>query len=130
MSRSRPTVTRPGSTRPRNDRSAIIAASVSVMGRDMSGPVRGAWDRRWNGWWSEDPPFHAPVFVLTHHAREPQPMDGGATYHFVTGGITSAPAQARGTDSTVPRATGRLRRYPFAHRFSAWLARAHDLASA
>ena len=46
---------------------------------------RGEWDRQWNGWWGDDPPFHAPVFVLTHHAREPQPMDGGTTFYFVTG---------------------------------------------
>ena len=61
----------------------------------MFGPVRGEWDRQWNGWWGDDPPFHAPVFVLTHHAREPQPMDGGTTYYFVTDGIESALAQAR-----------------------------------
>jgi dihydrofolate reductase len=57
--------------------------------------VRGEWDRQWNGWWGDDPPFHAPVFVLTHHARDPQPMDGGTTYYFVTDGIESALAQAR-----------------------------------
>jgi dihydrofolate reductase len=73
----------------------INAASAVIMGRNMFGPVRGEWDRQWNGWWGEDPPFHAPVFVLTHHARDPQPMDGGTTYHFVTGGIESALAQAR-----------------------------------
>jgi dihydrofolate reductase len=61
----------------------------------MFGPVRGEWDRQWNGWWGEDPPFHAPVFVLTHHARDPQPMDGGTTYYFATDGIESALAQAR-----------------------------------
>jgi dihydrofolate reductase len=73
----------------------IIAAKAFIMGRNMFGPVRGEWDRQWNGWWGDDPPFHAPVFVLTHHAREPQPMDGGTTYHFVTDGIKSALAQAR-----------------------------------
>ncbi|MEU4998647.1 dihydrofolate reductase family protein [Streptomyces sp. NPDC021622] len=71
------------------------AAKAFIMGRNMFGPVRGAWDREWNGWWGDDPPFHAPVFVLTHHAREPQPMDGGTTYHFVTDGIESALAQAQ-----------------------------------
>jgi hypothetical protein len=70
-------------------------ARAYVMGRNMFGPVRGEWDRRWNGWWSDDPPFHAPVFVLTHHPREPQPMEGGTTYHFVTDGVESALAQAR-----------------------------------
>ncbi len=73
----------------------ITAARAFIMGRNMFGPVRGEWNRQWNGWWGEDPPFHAPVFVLTHHARDPQPMDGGTTYHFVTDGIESALAQAR-----------------------------------
>lgn len=58
----------------------------------MFGTVRGAWDRQWNGW-GDDPSLHARVFV--HHAREPQPMDGGSTHNFVTQGIESAPAQAR-----------------------------------
>lgn len=70
-------------------------AKAYIMGRNMFGPVRGEWDRPWNGWWGEDPPYHAPVFVLTHHAREPQPMNGGTTYYFVTDGIESALAQAR-----------------------------------
>ena len=73
----------------------MIAANAFIMGRNMFGPVRGEWDRQWNGWWGDDPPYHAPVFVLTHHAREPQPMDGGTTYHFVTDGIEPALAQAR-----------------------------------
>ena len=73
----------------------IIAAKAFIMGRNMFGPVRGEWDRQWNGWWGDDPPFHAPVFVLTHHARDPQPMDGGTTYYFITGGIEAALAQAR-----------------------------------
>jgi dihydrofolate reductase len=75
----------------------MIAANAFIMGRNMFGPVRGEWDRPWNGWWGDDPPYHAPVFVLTHHARDPQPMDGGTTYHFVTDGIESALAQARAT---------------------------------
>jgi dihydrofolate reductase len=73
----------------------LAAAGAFLMGRNMFGPVRGAWDRQWNGWWGDDPPFHAPVFVLTHHPREPQPMDGGTTYHFVTDGIASALERAR-----------------------------------
>ena len=73
----------------------MISAQAFIMGRNMFGPVRGEWDRQWNGWWGDDPPFHAPVFVLTHHAREPQPMDGGTTYYFVTGGIESALTRAR-----------------------------------
>ncbi|MGW5360897.1 dihydrofolate reductase family protein [Actinopolymorpha pittospori] len=73
----------------------MTAARAFIMGRNMFGPVRGEWDREWNGWWGDDPPYHAPVFVLTHHAREPQPMGGGTTYFFVTDGIKSALAQAR-----------------------------------
>jgi dihydrofolate reductase len=62
-----------------------------IMGRNMFGPVRGPWpDESWRGWWGEDPPFHGPVFVLTHHERPPLPMQGGTTFHFVTGGIESA----------------------------------------
>jgi dihydrofolate reductase len=79
--------------RPEADRMAT--AGAFVMGRNMFGPVRGEWDREWNGWWGDNPPFHAPVFVLTHHPRDPQPMDGGTTYHFVTDGIESALRQAR-----------------------------------
>ena len=73
----------------------MTAANAFIMGRNMFGPVRGEWDRQWNGWWGDDPPYHAPVFVLTHHARDPQPMEGGTTYHFVTDGIESALSQAR-----------------------------------
>ena len=73
----------------------MTAARAFIMGRNMFGPVRGEWDRAWNGWWGDDPPFHAPVFVLTHHPREPQPMEGGTTYYFVTDGIESALTQAR-----------------------------------
>jgi dihydrofolate reductase len=67
-----------------------------VMGRNMFGPVRGGWgDGSWQGWWGDDPPYHVPVFVLTHHAREPLQMGGGTTFHFVTAGIESALEQAR-----------------------------------
>jgi dihydrofolate reductase len=74
----------------------IAAASVAnigatIMGRNMFGPVRGPWgDEAWNGWWGDDPPFHHPVFVLTHHAREPVQMQGGTTFQFVTDGIEAA----------------------------------------
>ena len=64
---------------------------ASVMGRNMFGPIRGDWgDESWRGWWGEDPPFHYPVFVLTHHPREPLEMEGGTTFNFVTGGIEAA----------------------------------------
>jgi dihydrofolate reductase len=67
-----------------------------VMGRNMFGPERGPWgEDPWKGWWGDEPPFHVPVFVLTHHEREPLEMEGGTTFHFVTDGIESAVAQAR-----------------------------------
>jgi dihydrofolate reductase len=70
---------------------------ASVMGRNMFGPPGGGdWgDGEWKGWWGDDPPYHHPVFVLTHHPREPLAMDGGTTFHFVTDGIESALEQAR-----------------------------------
>jgi dihydrofolate reductase len=67
-----------------------------ILGRNMFGPVRGAWpDDSWRGWWGEEPPYHVPVFVLTHHAREPLAMKGGTTFYFVTDGIESALEQAK-----------------------------------
>jgi dihydrofolate reductase len=66
-----------------------------VMGRRMFGGGDGPWDEAWTGWWDDEPPFHAPVFVLTHHAREPLPMEGGTTFTFVTDGIEAALEQAR-----------------------------------
>jgi dihydrofolate reductase len=66
-----------------------------IMGRKMFGGGEGAWDEQWTGWWGEDPPFHVPVFVLTHHAREPLVMEGGTTFTFVTDGAASALEQAR-----------------------------------
>jgi dihydrofolate reductase len=70
-------------------------AKAFILGRNMFGPVRGEWDREWNGWWGDNPPYHAPVFVLTHHPREPQPMAGGTTFYFVTDGIEAAMGRAR-----------------------------------
>ncbi|UGS36544.1 dihydrofolate reductase family protein [Capillimicrobium parvum] len=66
-----------------------------IMGRRMFGGGDGEWDLGWTGWWGDDPPFHAPVFVLTHHPREPLQMQGGTTFTFVTDGIESALEQAR-----------------------------------
>jgi dihydrofolate reductase len=66
-----------------------------VMGRNMFGPIRGEWDGDWRGWWGDDPPYHAPVFVLTHYPREPIEMEGGTTFHFVTTGFEDALEQAR-----------------------------------
>ena len=65
-----------------------------VMGRNMYGPIRGEWDEDWRGWWGDDPPYHAPVYVLTHYAHEPIEMLGGTTFHFVTDGIAAALEQA------------------------------------
>jgi dihydrofolate reductase len=76
-----------------DERRANIGATI--MGRNMFGGT-GPWgDDPWPGWWGEDPPYHHPVFVLTHHAREPLEMEGGTTFHFVTDGIASALAQAK-----------------------------------
>jgi dihydrofolate reductase len=67
-----------------------------ILGRNMFGPVRGPWpDDPWNGWWGENPPYHTPVFVLTHHQREPLEMQGGTTFYFVTGGIEEALKRAK-----------------------------------
>jgi dihydrofolate reductase len=69
---------------------------ATIMGRNMFGPVRGPWpDESWRGWWGENPPYHHPVFVLTHHPRKPLEMEGGTTFYFVSEGIESALAQAK-----------------------------------
>lgn len=74
---------------------ALVDAGAFIMGRNMFGPGRGAWDESWRGWWGEEPPYHAPVFVLTHHPRQTVTMQGGTTFTFVTDGIHAALAQAR-----------------------------------
>ena len=67
-----------------------------ILGRNMFGPVRGDWpDDAWKGWWGDNPPYHAPTFVLTHYPRDPVEMEGGTVFHFVTDGIEAALAQAR-----------------------------------
>lgn len=67
-----------------------------ILGRNMFGPIRGPWpDDAWKGWWGESPPYHVPVFVLTHHPRAPLAMAGGTTFHFVTGGVEEALRRAR-----------------------------------
>jgi dihydrofolate reductase len=87
-----------------------------ILGRNMFGPVRGPWpDENWKGWWGEEPPYHVPVFVLTHHARAPLEMKGGTVFHFVTDGIESALAQARaaagGRDIRVGGGVATVREY-------------------
>ena len=87
-----------------------------ILGRNMFGPVRGPWpDESWRGWWGEEPPYHVPVFVLTHHPRAPLAMKGGTTFHFVTDGIESALAQAKraagGKDVRLGGGTATVRQY-------------------
>jgi len=91
-----------------DDRAAAWNRNIgaTIMGRNMFGPLRGPWDdQSWRGWWGADPPYHHPVYVLTHHAREPQEMQGGTTFHFVTDGIESALERAveaaRGQDVSL-----------------------------
>jgi dihydrofolate reductase len=74
---------------------ALTDAGAFVMGRNMFGPGRGDWDLEWTGWWGSEPPYHAPVFVLTHHPRESVEMAGGTTFHFVTGGTGEALERAK-----------------------------------
>ena len=70
---------------------------ATIMGRNMFGPVRGSWGNSdWQGWWGDTPPYHCPVFVLTHHKHDPIDLQGGTTFHFVTDGIEAAYAQAAG----------------------------------
>ena len=81
-----------------NEMAALSFENVGawILGRNMFGPVRGPWpDDSWKGWWGDNPPYHTPVFVLTHHARAPLAMAGGTTFHFVTEGLESALEQAR-----------------------------------
>jgi dihydrofolate reductase len=87
-----------------------------ILGRNMFGPIRGPWpDDSWKGWWGEEPPYHTPVFVLTHHARPPVSMAGGTEFRFVTGGIEDALAQARaaagGLDVRVGGGVSTIRQY-------------------
>jgi dihydrofolate reductase len=87
-----------------------------ILGRNMFGPVRGAWpDESWKGWWGDNPPYHCPVFVLTHHPRASIAMEGGTTFHFVTEGIHAALARAReaadGRDVRVGGGAATIRQY-------------------
>jgi dihydrofolate reductase len=87
-----------------------------ILGRNMFGPIRGAWpDDKWKGWWGEDPPYHTPVFVLTHHPRAPIHMEGGTTFHFVTDGIHDALRRAKeaagGLDVRVGGGAATIRQY-------------------
>jgi len=87
-----------------------------IMGRNMFAPSRGPWpDDGWKGWWGDNPPYHAPVFVLTHHPRAPIPMEGGTTFHFVTDGVDAALKRAveaaGGRDVRIGGGVGTIRQY-------------------
>ena len=77
-------------------RKSMIGKGAWILGRNMFGPIRGPWPNDdWKGWWGDEPPYHVPTFVLTHHAREPIDMKGGTRFHFITDGIHSALEQAK-----------------------------------
>jgi dihydrofolate reductase len=87
-----------------------------ILGRNMFGPIRGPWpDENWKGWWGEEPPYHVPTFVLTHHPRPTLKMKGGTDFHFVTGGIhealEQAKAAAKGKDIRVGGGVSTVRQY-------------------
>jgi dihydrofolate reductase len=87
-----------------------------ILGRNMFGPVRGPWpDLHWKGWWGDNPPYHVPTFILTHHARAPIQMEGGTTFHFVTGGIHEALERAseaaKGMDVRIGGGANTIKQY-------------------
>jgi dihydrofolate reductase len=101
-----------------NDFAAQSFANVGawILGRNMFGPIRGPWQNdSWKGWWGDEPPYHVPVFVLTHHARAPLPMKGGTTFYFVTDGAESALQQAKeaaqGQDVRIGGGVSTIRQY-------------------
>jgi dihydrofolate reductase len=107
-----------GTTGPDDDFAARGIANLGawILGRNMFGPVRGPWpDDSWKGWWGDNPPYHVPVFVLTHHARAPIEMEGGTTFHFTTGGIREALDRARkaaaGKDVRIGGGPDTIRQY-------------------
>ena len=107
-----------GTTGPDDDMAARFGVGVGafIMGRNMFGPVRGAWpDDAWRGWWGANPPYHAPVFVLTHHARPSIQMEGGTVFHFVTGGpreaLDRATQAAAGKDVQIGGGVSTIRQY-------------------
>jgi dihydrofolate reductase len=107
-----------GETGPDDDFAARGFDNVGawILGRNMFGPIRGPWpDDQWRGWWGENPPYHTPVFVLTHHVRESIRMAGGTTFHFVTDGIQTALQRAKeaagGRDVRVGGGGATIRQY-------------------
>jgi dihydrofolate reductase len=93
----------------------VEGIGAHIMGRNMFSAGRGEWDPDWTGWWGEDPPFHTPVYVLTHHPREPLEMQGGTTFHFVTDGVETALEQARaaagGADVSIAGGASTVQQY-------------------
>ena len=107
-----------GETGPEDDLAArgFDGIGAWILGRNMFGPVRGPWpDESWKGWWGEEPPYHAPVFVLTHHSRAPLRMKGGTEFRFVTNGIEAALRQAKdaagGRDVRLGGGVSTIRQY-------------------
>lgn len=96
-------------------RASMRGIGAWIMGRNMFSPGRGAWDMDWKGWWGPNPPYHVPVFVLTHHARPSLEMEGGNVFHFVTGGIREALRLAReaagGKDVRIGGGAATIRQY-------------------
>jgi len=95
---------------------AMDGFGAFILGRNMFGPIRGAWeDEEWKGWWGPNPPYHAPTFVLTHHARDPIEMAGGTTFYFVTDGIEAALQRAKsaaaGRDVKIGGGVSTVRQY-------------------
>jgi dihydrofolate reductase len=95
--------------------SAIVDAGAFIMGRNMFGPDRGDWDLEWKGWWGDEPPYHAPVFVLAHRERDDLPMEGGTTFHFITDGVDVALERARAAAAdrnvTIAGGAGTINQY-------------------
>lgn len=107
-----------GTTGVDDDMAARFGEGVGawIMGRNMFGPHRGPWpDDGWRGWWGRNPPYHGPVFVLTHHARSPIEMEGGTVFHFITGGpreaLERATAAADGRDVQIGGGVSTIRQY-------------------
>jgi dihydrofolate reductase len=107
-----------GTEGPDNDiaRNSMENLGAWIMGRNMFGPIRGPWpDNEWKGWWGPEPPYHCPVFVLTHHAREPLEMKGGTIFYFITDGIESALEKAKkaanGKDIRIGGGVSTIRQY-------------------
>ena len=95
---------------------AGVGIGAYIMGRNMFGPIRGPWlDDTWRGWWGKNPPYHCPVFVLTHHAHQSIPMEGGTVFHFVTGGpneaFERAVEAAEGKDVQIGGGVSTIRQY-------------------